>query len=107
MKIIKFLGKLVAAPIDTCMFILTIGLLPIKLLSSWLRGNWDYTRSKFGAFKTFLKKGIAAIKRGEKPTIGRVLTYGDDKENVYFFYMLIHNVSLRFVLVRCIAPRCI
>ena len=87
MKIIKFLGKLVAAPIDTCMFILTIGLLPIKLLSSWLRGNWDYTRSKFGAFKTFLKKGIAAIKRGEKPTIGRVLTYGDDKENVYFFDM--------------------
>lgn len=87
MKIIKFLGKLVAAPINACVFILIIGLLPIKLLSSWLQGNWDYTRSKFGAFKTFLKKGFAAFKRGEKPILGRVLTYEDGVENIYFFDM--------------------
>ena len=86
-KIIKFLGKLVAEPIDACIFILTISLLPIKLLSSWLQDNWDYTRSKFRAVKTFLNKGLAAIKRGEKPTLGRVLTYGDNKENIYFFDM--------------------
>ena len=85
MKVIKFLGKVLAAPISLTLFIITIGLLPIKLLINWLTGDWGFVKAKWGAFKTFLKKGLKAIDRGERPWLGRILVYQDNNEHIYFF----------------------
>ena len=85
MKIIKFLGKVLAAPISLALFIVAIGLLPIRLLTNWLTGDWGYAKAKWGAFKTFLKKGLKAIDRGKRPWLGRILVYQDDNEHIYFF----------------------
>lgn len=85
MKIIKFLGKLVALPTNIVIFVITLSLLPAKLLSHWLCGEWDFVKAKWNVFKTFCKKGIRAIDRGEKPYTCRILFYRDDKECIYFF----------------------
>lgn len=85
MKIIKFLGRLIALPINIIVFAIALGLLPVKLLSHWLCGEWGFVKAKWNAFKTFVKKGLNAISRGEKPYTCRVLFYRDDKERIYFF----------------------
>lgn len=79
MNIIKFIGKTLALPIKIVMFIIALGLFPIKLLTNWLSGYGRYNRLYLTFSKIAIKNAIEAIKRGEKPVLENIIQYNDSK----------------------------
>ena len=78
MNIIKFIGKTLALPIKIVMFVIALGLFPIKLLTNWLSGYGKYNRLYLTFFKIAVKNAIEAAKRGEKPVLENIVKYTDD-----------------------------
>lgn len=78
MNIIKFIGKTLALPIKIVMFVIALGLFPIKFLINWLSGYGKYNRLYLTFSKMVVKHAIEAVKRGEKPVLENILKYTDD-----------------------------
>ena len=78
MNVIKFIGKVLALPIKTIMFVIALGLFPIKLLTNWLSGYGKYNRLYLTFFQNCWKNAIEAVKRGEKPVLENIVRYTDD-----------------------------
>lgn len=78
MNVIKFIGKALALPIKIVMFVIELGLFPIKLLTNWLSGYGRYNRLYLTLFKILTKNMIEAVKRGEKPVLENIIRYTDD-----------------------------
>lgn len=85
MNVIKFIGKALALPIKIVMFIIELGLLPIKLLINWLSGYGRYNRLYLTFFKIAIKNVIEAVKRGEKPGLENIIKYVDDYKIITFY----------------------
>lgn len=79
-KLIRFIGKVLSLPFKIINTLVTIGLLPIKMLSHWLDGHGNYNKTYWKFAKHTIKKLCEAIKRGEKPTLHRYMCYTDDQE---------------------------
>ena len=84
MKIIKFLGKLLALPFEIVLVTTLTGLIPIKTINNWLNGYGKYNRLywKFAKYTVF--HAIDALKKGNHPTLMNVIRYSDDLETVLF-----------------------
>ena len=93
MNVIKFIGKVLALPIKVVMFVIALGLFPIKLLTNWLSGYGKYNRLYLTFSKMVVKHAIEAAKRGEKPVLENVLKYIDD----YTFVKMYNNKKDPFI----------
>lgn len=82
MNVIKFIGKVLALPIKTVMFVIALGLFPIKLLTNRLSGYGKYNRLYLTFFKIAVKSAIEAAKRGEKPVLENIIQYYDSKYHI-------------------------
>lgn len=82
MNIIKSIGKILALPIKIVMFVIALGLFPIKLLTNWLSGYGKYNRLYLTFFKIAVKNAIEAAKRGEKPVLENIIQYYDNKYHI-------------------------
>lgn len=84
MKIIRFLGKLLALPFGITLTITLIGLLPVKMINNWLSGYGKYNKLywKFSAYA--VSHALECLKRHSKPTLVNVIRYSDDLESVFF-----------------------
>lgn len=85
MNVIKFIGKALALPIKIVMFVIALGLFPIKLLTNWLGGYGRYNRLYLTFSKIILKHGIKAVSRGEKPVLENIAKYIDDYKIVTLY----------------------
>lgn len=97
MNVIKFIGKALALPIKIVMFVIELGLFPIKLLTNWLKGYGKYNKLYLKYGNMVIKHMIEATKRGENPALGKLLGYMDDNKSIIFFnikenpYIVINN----------------
>lgn len=81
-KLLKFVGRVLALPIEITINTTSLVLLPIKCLRHWLKGYGHYNKAYWKFTKQLLKKTWEAIKRGEKPTLHRYLCYTDDQQHL-------------------------
>lgn len=79
-KLIKFAGKVLAIPFKIIRTLIMIGLVPIRMLINWLDGYGNYNKTYWKFAKHVFKKGLEAIKRGEKPTLHQYGVYMDDQQ---------------------------
>ena len=79
-KLLKFVGGVLAFPLEITIFTTSLGLLPVKCLRHWLKGCGQYSKTYWKFTKHVLKKTWEAIKRGEKPTLHRYMCYMDDQQ---------------------------
>lgn len=85
MNMIKFIGKVLALPINIVKSLIILGLLPIKALTNWLGGYGRYNKIYLKFSKLVTKYAIEAAKRGEKPILENIIQYHDDYKLVTFF----------------------
>lgn len=79
-KLLKFVGGVLALPLEIAINTTGLVLLPIKCLRNWLKGYGQYNKTYWKFTKQVLKKTWGAIKRGEKPTLHHYLCYTDDQQ---------------------------
>lgn len=79
-KLLKFVGGVLAFPLEITTVTTSLALLPIKCLRHWLKGCGQYNETYWKFAKQVLKKVWGAIKRGEKPTLHRYFVYTDDQQ---------------------------
>ena len=83
-KLIRFIGKVLSLPFRIIRTLVTIGLLPIKMLINWLDGYGNYNKTYWKFTKCVIKSAWEAIKRGEKPVLKCIIQYDDDKYHIQF-----------------------
>lgn len=79
-KLLKFVGGILAFPLEIMTFTTNLVLLPIKCLIHWLKGHDQYNKTYWKFAKQLFKKMWEAVKRGEKPTLHRYMCYTDDQQ---------------------------
>ena len=84
-KLLKFVGGVLALPLEITVLTTNLVLLPIKCLRHWLRGYGQYNKTYWKFAKHAFKKAWESIKRGEKPTLHHYLCYTDDQQ--YFILL--------------------
>lgn len=84
MKIIKFLGKILALPFSLTIFVVLLTLFPIKLLCNWLNGYGKYNSMYWKFAKYAISHAIDAIKNNDHPTLMSYMLYEDSFEHVVF-----------------------
>ena len=79
-KLLKFVGGVLAFPLEITTAATSLVLLPIKCLRHWLKGHGQYNKTYWKFAKQLFKKLWEAIKRGEKPALHNYLCYTDDQQ---------------------------
>ena len=79
-KLLKFVGGILAFPLEITIFTTNLVLLPIKHLRHLLKGHGQYSKTYWKFTKQLFKKTWEAIKRGEKPTLHCYMCYTDDQQ---------------------------
>ena len=79
-KLLKFVGGVLALPLEITIFTTNLALLPIKCLRHWLKGYGHYNKTYWKFAKQLFKKAWEVIKRGEKPTLHQYGVYMDDQQ---------------------------
>ena len=79
-KLLKFVGGVLAFPLEITVVATSLVLLPIKCLRHWLKGCGHYNKTYWKFAEQMFKKTWGAIKRGEKPALHRYMCYTDDQQ---------------------------
>ena len=81
-KLLKFVGGVLAFPLEITVSTTNLVLLPIKCLRHWLKGYGQYNKTYWNFTKHIFKKTLEAIKRDEKPALHLYICYTDDQQYI-------------------------